>query len=404
MHIVMVGPFGLGPKQTMRSRALPMAEALTRRGLQVTILLPPWSNPQDAGSTLQHGAVRIINLKLPQRIPVLFQASLGLSLLRHALALKPDVIHCFKPKAYSGAVAWCVWQLRRAHMLHTRLVVDSDDWEGPGGWNDREPYGWPLKRLFAWQERWGLRHADALTLASRALQTIAWSLGIPPERVHYVPNGVRRVANASESRPRVQAEQQTAEWQPTLLLYTRFFEFGLARIVRLFARLAEREPDLRFLIVGQGLFGEEKEFFRLLNDAHVYERVNWLGMLPEEGLSLAFTQSTLAVYPFDDTLLNRTKCAVKLTDLLGAGVPVVAEAVGQNAEYIVHGESGLLVCPGDEAALCAAVGQLLHDEPLRRRIGEAARRRMCEHFSWDDLVGEVEAAYGHRPPATTLVR
>ena len=98
MHIVMVGPFGLGPKQTMRSRALPMAEALTRRGLQVTLLLPPWSNPQDAGSTLQHGAVRIINLKLPHLIPVLFQASLGLSLLRHALALKPDVIHCFKPR------------------------------------------------------------------------------------------------------------------------------------------------------------------------------------------------------------------------------------------------------------------------------------------------------------------
>src|SRR6266542_3041977 len=98
MQIVMVGPFGLAPKQTMRLRALPIAQALARRGHRVTLLLPPWSNPQASGSFEELGGVRIVNLRLPPRLPGLFHLMLTLSLVRHALALRPDVVHCFKPK------------------------------------------------------------------------------------------------------------------------------------------------------------------------------------------------------------------------------------------------------------------------------------------------------------------
>ena len=37
--------------------------------------------------------------------------------------------------------------------------------------------------MFAWQEQWGLTHNDGVTVASKALQSIAWSLGVKPERV-----------------------------------------------------------------------------------------------------------------------------------------------------------------------------------------------------------------------------
>ncbi len=383
MKVVMVGPFGLSPKRTMAVRALPMAQALARRGHALVMLLPPWSNPSDSGKVSDAGGVQIINVALPPRIPMLFQSMLSARLLRQALAFQPDVIHCFKPKAYAGLVAWCVWQLKRLNGVRARLVVDSDDWEGTGGWNEVEPYSWPLKKFFAWQERWGLKHADALTVASRALQTLAWSLGAQRHRVFYVPNGVADLPAQSRS-PSVS--------EPTLLLYTRFFEFGLERVARLFALLAAQNPSLKFLIVGTGLFGEERKFLWLLEQACVSSRVQFLGW-PVEQLPAIFAQATLAVYPFDDTLLNRTKCAVKLVDLLSAGVPAVAEAVGQNSEYIVHGESGLLVRSGDEEAFVHAVNQLLVDEALRERISAGARNRMREHFMWEHLANEVEQAY-----------
>ena len=76
----------------------------------------------------------------------------------------------------------------------------------------------------------------------------------------------------------------------------------------------------------------------------------------------------------------------------------------QEASRALRPAGRIVLCEPYVSLLSYPVYKFLHDEPLRRRIGEAARRRMCEHFSWDDLVGEVEAAYGHRPPATTLVR
>ena len=68
-----------------------------------------------------------------------------------------------------------------------RLVMDTDDWEGAGGWNDVAPYSRWQKRFFAWQERWGMTHCHRLTVASRALQ--AWAQGMPASQVIYLPNG-----------------------------------------------------------------------------------------------------------------------------------------------------------------------------------------------------------------------
>jgi glycosyltransferase involved in cell wall biosynthesis len=83
-----------------------------------------------------------------------------------------------------------------------------------------------------------------------------------------------------------------------------------------------------------------------------------------------------------------------LIDLLASGVPVVADAVGQNLEYIVDGESGLLVRPEDDAAFADAVVRLLAEPDLRAQLGAAAVRRMREGFTWEKLVKEVERAYG----------
>ena len=92
-------------------------------------------------------------------------------------------------------------------------------------------------------------------------------------------------------------------------------------------------------------------------------------------------------------MINRCKCAVKLLDLLRAGVPVVAEAIGQNIEYIRDEVSGLLVSSGDEGAFCESVLRLLRDEALRRRLGEQAREKIVAQFGWSRLAKVAERTY-----------
>jgi hypothetical protein len=134
MNIVMIGPFGLQPKATLSFRALPMAKALVARGHSVTVLIPPWDHPADAGREWVEDGVRVVNVPLPRQVPLLFHVLLTRRLVTRALALRPDVIHCFKPKAYAGLAHLILWWLRRLRFTKTlpptvRLVVDEDDWE-----------------------------------------------------------------------------------------------------------------------------------------------------------------------------------------------------------------------------------------------------------------------------------
>jgi glycosyltransferase involved in cell wall biosynthesis len=66
---------------------------------------------------------------------------------------------------------------------------------------------------------------------------------------------------------------------------------------------------------------------------------------------------------------------VSVLEAMAAELPVVASGVGGLAELVVDGETGILVPPGDAAALAAALGRLVEDRELRRTLGAAGRAR-----------------------------
>jgi glycosyltransferase involved in cell wall biosynthesis len=74
---------------------------------------------------------------------------------------------------------------------------------------------------------------------------------------------------------------------------------------------------------------------------------------------------------------------LSVLEAMAAGLPVVASAVGGVPEAVVDGETGLLVAPGDDRALGAALGRLVGDPELRRAMGAAGRARAATHFGLD---------------------
>ncbi len=376
----------------MSVRALPLAQALTARGHQLTMLIPPWDDPQRAGQSWVDQGVQVMNVNLPPGLPLLFHILLARTLVARTLALKPDVVHCFKPKAYAGLSHLVLWWLRRLGRVSLRLVVDEDDWEQ--AWNEVSLYSPAQKRFFAWQEQWGLRQADAVTVASRALEKLVTTCRYGDSAgVIYLPNGTtadRGPQTAESPRP---SDGQSHLHPPTILLYSRFLEFRLERIVSLVRGVAQALPKARWLIIGSGLHGEERQLAALLTTAGLAESAHFTGWLPSEQLPAHFAAADAAVFPYDDTLINRTKCSVKLIDLLAAGVPVVADAVGQNNEYIQSGQTGILTPAGDDAAMAAALVALLQDPPRRERLGQAARQYLTENFSWSRLAQVAESVY-----------
>jgi glycosyltransferase involved in cell wall biosynthesis len=387
LRISMIGPFGVRQKGTSRARLLPMAKSLAERGNEIKVVLPPWDSPEDSGKELEVEGVPVSHVTLPPSFPGLFHLLLARRLATAALAFRPDVVHCFKPKAHSGMASFLLWYALRLGVTRTRLVLDTDDWEGPGGWNEIGPYSRTQKALFAFQERWGLAHCHALTVASQALETIAWSRGVPRDRVFYVPNGWQ----GTDSRPKAVASRRSMG--RVALLFTRFVEFDVRWLVQVWKDVLKQVPDARLLVVGKGFFGEENLLQELATSEGISENVEYLGWLEGDELQQRRQAAQVALFPYEDTLINRTKCSAKLVELMAAGLPVVATDVGENGHYIEHLSSGWLVPPGDSEAFVQGVASLLRDEELRKKLGERARERIAVRFSWSDLAKEAEKAY-----------
>ncbi len=380
MRIAMVGPFGLHPNKTMRSRAFSLAHELVRRGHTVQLFMPPWQTPDEADKSWKEDGVAL-------RYTPLTGGTLGIArrLIHETLTWQPDVVHCFKPKAYSGLAGWWLWQFYRNRI---RLVMDTDDWEGWGGWNELAPYSPLQKHFFAWQERWGMRHNHALTVASRALGTIALSMGVPAERVVYVPNGPGISRGAGEQGSRGESPQ------PTILIYSRLFEFDTERLVAILRGVKTAVPNLSILMVGAGLYeADAAQFRQQLADAGLTETVTDAGWIEPAALPELLTAADVGIYLMEDTLLNRTKCPVKLADMAALSLPVVAEAVGQVNEYVVHGRTGLLRTSGDVAGLTADLIHLLQNPAQRAQMGQAASEHIAAHFNWASQAERLEHLY-----------
>jgi glycosyltransferase involved in cell wall biosynthesis len=348
--------------------------------------VPPWDHPTDAGRSWDDGGVRVVNIALPSHLRTV---GIVAALRQAAAATRPDIVHLFKPKGFSGLVM----PLLRG----VPVVLDTDDWEGAGGWNARGPYSAAQRRLFAWQERHLPRRAAHVTVASRTLEAQQWGLGIPPERVTYLPNALDRARYAAwpddgeilERAARVR--RQLGLDGPTVLLYTRFVEFAPETVAALFGMIRAAIPAARLLVVGSGLHGEDAPARRAL--AEHGDAVTFAGFVPFADVPASLRAADAALLPFADTLINRAKSSVKTLDLLAAGQAVVATAVGENTGVIRHNETGLLVAPGDMHALASAVVGLLADPNRARALGEAARERAWREQTWAAQVAAVETIY-----------
>ena len=111
MKIVFLAPFGIRPKGTLIARMLPLAVAMQGLGHQVTIVAPPYTNPEDAGRTETVQGVKLLNVKLGPGSKTLSTFPVAWRMLRAALAEKPDAIHLFKPKGYGGIAAMLFYVL-----------------------------------------------------------------------------------------------------------------------------------------------------------------------------------------------------------------------------------------------------------------------------------------------------
>lgn len=151
----------------------------------------------------------------------------------------------------------------------------------------------------------------------------------------------------------------------------------LAQAMPWLAAAAQRVPRLRLKIVAD---------FDLPGCGVATLPVAWRA--DSEARELA--SSHIGIAPLSDDDWSRGKCALKVLQYMAAGLPVVSSKAGANAEVLDEGVSGFLVSTPQEWA--ERIALLARDADLRRRMGEAGRRRVETDYSVEAAFGRLRAA------------
>jgi glycosyltransferase involved in cell wall biosynthesis len=124
------------------------------------------------------------------------------------------------------------------------------------------------------------------------------------------------------------------------------------------------------------------------------DRIHLAGTLDRAEVAQLLAESDLFVNPgVVDSRGRAEGLGITTLEAMASGLAVVGSRVGGIPETMVDGVTGVLVPPGDVGALAAAVGRLLDDEPMRRRMGEAGRVMVKEKFAWPVLAEQVIEVY-----------
>lgn len=279
-----------------------------------------------------------------------------------------DVIHCFSLTAEIWVRALLPLLPRPAFVASVRgLSFGYPDWQ------------W-------WLKRWILRRADAVIANAHAgARRAAQRCGLSDERITVIPNGV------DVGSPLDGPERQA--------LLTRL-DLPRERIRAVFVGRLVVEKNIPLLLQALALLARERRPFVLLAGdgplaASLQQQARELGLqsdvrfLGERDDALALMQcADFLVLPSREEGLSNV-----LLEAMAVGCPPLASAVGGTPELVEHDVTGLLFPDGDAAALADALGCLVTDPMLRRRLGTAAHDKAMRDYTLERLVTSTQNVY-----------
>jgi len=234
--------------------------------------------------------------------------------------------------------------------------------------------------------------ARAVFVPSRPVEAFQASLR-PRQRVERIACGVDETRF---DRTRYEAERARAELgipgpAPVVMTVGRL-QYGKGQhvFVEAAAPVRERIPSARFVVVGDALFGLEPGYAPALR-ARAREvgggAIVFAGFRPDVPALLCAADVLVLPSVFPEG------SPVAVLEAMAMEVPVVATSVGGVPELVRDGETGLLVPPGDVAALAAAVVRLLSDRAGAVAMARRARQRILERHTVTSMVDRLERSF-----------
>jgi glycosyltransferase involved in cell wall biosynthesis len=337
-----------------------LTRALQAAGAEVTLYLPDPGQGWIAGQ-FAPGEVAIEHFHLDRPFSRKFAAWLTESLRGRRIAVAHS--HDFS-MAFYGA-----WAAGRAGVRHV-ITMHGGDY-----------YAQRLRRRLAL--RWAIGRSQATVAVSPTLRdALCRNLWLPPGAVAVVPNGIPSTAAAPAD---LVGELDLPRGARILLAVGNLYAVkGHRHAITALQRLSQRHPEAYLVIAGRGeLEGELRSQAAALGLA---DRVRLLGLRSDIPALLAAADVFL-LPSLSEGL------PIALLEAMFAGKPIVASDVGGIGAALGDGAAGILVPPGSDEALTAALDRLLSDPGAARGLGREAARRAEADFRLETMVSRYVALY-----------
>ncbi|MCY4465723.1 MAG: glycosyltransferase family 4 protein [Chloroflexi bacterium] len=350
-----------GPATYLRA----ILPALQKRGWQVRVLA--YGSPR-AGD-------------YPYRVRRIAREIYPLRLAKYAWSAMGDL--AWADVVYSHTIDLPLWTRRSCPRI--MKVVGDQAWERcmRKGWIPPElsidgfqQVGGGLR--VRWQKRSRSRQVaaqDAIIVPSQYLRDMALGWGVDLAKVHVIYNALPAMKLPAQSREAIRRQLGWGD-APMLLSVARLQRWkGIDHLIAALAGL----PDVRLIVAGDGPDRARLEALA----AQLTGRVRFTGQLPAaDVLQLMKAADAVAVYSAYEGLSHT------LLESLHVGTPVLASAVGGNAEVVQDGQNGVLVPHVDIVGLRAGITDLLE------RRGELAANTQLglEKFGFEAMVRSTDAA------------
>jgi len=239
-------------------------------------------------------------------------------------------------------------------------------------------------RFYAWLDKRVLRHFDMVVGVSEEIRSEL--------RRHMSPDRIRSVGNGVDIRKYTRT-MDNGEAKKRLGIGSKYVigfvgrlspEKGIDYLLRAVSGLVKEGLDVSALIVGDGELAAALK--QEANRLQITDRVTFTGNRSDT--PLLYSAMDVFVLPSQQEAFPMV-----LLEAMACGVPIVATRVGDVAEIVEPGVSGLLVDTRDAAALQSAIARILSDEALARRMSAAAQARAVDRFSSSAMAKQYLAIY-----------
>lgn len=233
---------------------------------------------------------------------------------------------------------------------------------------------------------WALSRADRVIAVSESLRRkVVEEYRMSAAKVTVIPNGV----DVTRFQPMTRAEALRGlelDSHAARVLYVGAINEskGMRYLLKAAKRVTESlHRPIEFVLVGEGEYGEGAR--TLTRELGIASAVNFVGKRPNSEIPLWINASDLLVLPSLSEGFG-----VALIEAMACGKPVVATRCG-GPDDIVRPDTGILVPPGDEAALAEALREILSGE--RQFDPQRVRQRALDNYAYDGVVSRILEVY-----------